>query len=107
MDVADLEKVAKNRVGWRHTVKEGCNTFEKQRLKHADLNRAVRKGNAINLPDEMNSWMCKACRRVLLSKAGYVNYQKKAHTHVQTQSKYKLVLPQKPDSTTCVDCKKV
>ena len=56
MDVAKWEKVAKNREGWRHMVKEGCNTtFEKQRFKHADLNHAVRKDNVINLPDEMNS----------------------------------------------------
>ena len=85
MDVANWEKVDKNREGWKHTVKEGCNTFQKQRLKHADFNRAVRKGNAINLPDEMNSWMCKTCGRVLLSKAGYVNHQK-AHTHTCTNS---------------------
>ena len=106
MDVGNWEKVAENRASWRSSVKEGCNMFEKQRLKHAKLKRAARKGNNINLTGELKTWNCETCGRVLLSKAGYVNHLK-AHTHVQTQSRYTSLLPPKPDSTTCVVCNKV
>jgi hypothetical protein len=106
INVVDWEKTAQNRAGWRHSVKEGCNTFEKQRLRHAKVKRDARKGIVINLPDEMKSWMCETCGRVLLSKAGYVNHQK-AHTHAQCQSEYTPLLPPQPGNTSCVVCSKV
>ena len=63
INVDDWEKAAKNRAGWRHSVKEGRNTFEKQRLKHAKVKRDARKGIVVNLPDEMKSWKCETCGR--------------------------------------------
>ena len=87
-------------------MKEGCNTFEKQRLKHAKPKRGARKNNDINLTDEMKTWKSDTYGRVKSSKAGYVNHQK-AHSHVQRQSRYTPLLPSQPENTSCVVCNKV
>ena len=86
-------------------MKEGCGSFEKERLKHAEIKRDVRKGKEIDLLGEMNTWRCETCSRVLLSKAGYINHIK-VHEKEQKRSTY-AHLPPKPQEKTCVICSKV
>ena len=106
INVENWEGEAKNRASWRHAVKEGCHRFEKERLKHAETKRGIRKGEVIVLPAEMKTWRCKACGRTLLSKAGYVNHIK-THKRVQNHSTYAQVLPPKPQEKTCAICNKL
>ena len=54
------------------------------------------------LPDDVKSWKCEICARILLSKAGYVNH-KKSH---EKGLGYANLLPSRPADTTCVICSK-
>ena len=72
INVSDWLELAVNRNDWRHSVKKGCDMFEKK-IGHAELKRALRKDTMTNLTDNLKSWVCGTCGRALLSKAGYVN----------------------------------
>ena len=83
-------------------VKAGCGSLHVKRLERAKLKRALRKGNREDLPCDHANWICETCGRVLLSKAGYVNHIK---SHIDRPSSSSV--PQRPDSTVCVICRKV
>ena len=59
-----------------YLLKRGAEVSEKERVDRAELKRSVRKGNMSVLPDDVKSWKCEICVRILLSKAGYVNHKK-------------------------------
>ena len=59
-----------------YLLKRGAEVSEKERIDRAELKRSVRKGNMSVLPDDVKSWKCEICVRILLSKAGYVNHKK-------------------------------
>ena len=54
------------------------------------------------LPDDVKSWKCEICARILLSKAGYVN-RKKSH---EKDLGYANLLPSRSADTICVICSK-
>ncbi|XP_044163874.1 PR domain zinc finger protein 5-like [Acropora millepora] len=89
--VENWETLAKSRSEWRQLLKRGAEVSEKERIDRAELKRTLRKGNMSVLPDDVKSWKCEICARILLSKAGYVNHKK---------------LPSRPADTTCVICSK-
>ena len=43
IDVDDWEALTKNRVSWRRHIRERCSSFERKRVEHAELKRALRK----------------------------------------------------------------
>ena len=105
LGVGDWEEKTLSRVEWRHSIRDGCRTFEDERLKHAQLKRDARKGGStVSESDNLPSWKCGVCQRVLLSKAGYVNHIK-SHDNNSKQSSY-TSLPARPPNNTCVICNK-
>ena len=75
--VADWETSANKRSLWRTMIRKGVETFEEDRVKHAELKRSLRKDNVSVVPEDIKSWKCEICARILLSKAGYVNHKKR------------------------------
>ena len=71
-------------------------------MAHNKLKRDLHKGVPTNLDVNINRWDCETCRRILLSKAGFVNHQK-SHAYQPPGD----VLPPRPKETTCVLCSKV
>ena len=69
------ETLGKSRCEWRHLLKRGAVVSEKERFDHAELKRSLRTGNMSVLPDDVKSWKCEICARILLSKAGYGLHQ--------------------------------
>ena len=58
-------------------VRGRCSTFERKRVEHAELKRALRKQDDSAVPtDVMNELKCSVCGCLLLSKAGLVNHLK-------------------------------
>ena len=74
--VENWETLAKSRTEWRQLLKRGAEFSEKERIDRAELKRSLRKGNMSVLPDDVKSWKCEICARILLSKASYVNHKK-------------------------------
>ena len=98
IDVDTWELTAVDRDVWRELVKTGCGSLHAKRLGRTKLKRALRKGSPENLPCDHANWIWETCRRVRLSKAGYVN-------HIDRPSSSSV--PQRPDSTMCVISGKV
>ena len=44
LDLENWEERTLNRVEWRHNFHEGCNIFERERVKHAEIKRYLREG---------------------------------------------------------------
>ena len=77
IDVDNWEALTKNRASWRKLIRERCSNFERKRVEHAELKRALRKQNDSAVPaDVINELKCSVCGRLLLSKAGLVNHLK-------------------------------
>ena len=96
IDADTREATVVDRGAWRELVKNGCGSLHVKRLERARLKRALRKGNRENLPGDHTNWICEMCRRVLLSKAGYVNHMKSYTDRPSSSS-----VPQQPDGTVC------
>ena len=96
--VENWETLSKSRTEWRQLLKRGAEVSEKERIDRLELKRSLRKGNMSVLPDDVKSWKCEICARILLSKAGYVNH-KKSH---EKDLGYANLLPSRPADTTCV-----
>ena len=62
--------------------------FEKKKIGHAELKRALRKDTMTNLTDNLKSWVCGTCGRALLSKAGYVKCTSRPRTEVYFYIRY-------------------
>ena len=86
-------------------MKEGCDLFEKERVKDAALRRKLRKGDD-SVPENVKIWKCEICGRVLLSKAGYVNHVK-SHSGSQNQAAYENIISSRPPENICAVCNKV
>ena len=98
------QELALNPLKWKDTVKEGCKAFESNRIDRADMKRKVRKKIPCNIPEDVKTWPCEHCGRVLLSKAGYTS-----HVKIHLTENVSLTdgsIPIRPDDVTCVICLK-
>jgi len=68
------------------------------------MKRKVRKKIPCNIPEDVKTWPCEHCGRVLLSKAGYTS-----HVKIHLTENVSLTdgsIPIRPDDVTCVICLK-
>ena len=101
VDPDNWEELAKNRNEWRRLISTGCDVFEKKRVEHSILKRALRKQEENDLIASLSQELkCIYCGRILLSKAGLVNHLK-SHEERQNQAVYKDSLPPRPANHTC------
>ena len=104
VDPDNWEELAKNRNEWRRLIRTGCDVFEKKRVEHYILKRALRKQEENDLIASLSQELkCIYCGRILLSKAGLVNHLK-SHEERQNQAVYKDSLPPRPANHTCSIC---
>ena len=80
------ETMACDRVAWRKLVYESVDSFEKGRIEHAGLKRAVRKGQPHALIASSNTITCPICHRILLCRAGYISQMRMHERHTQVQT---------------------
>ena len=104
IDVDNWEGLTENRASWRKSVRQGCDDFEKKRVDHAILKRALRKQEENEITaDVVQDLKCHICGRILLSRAGYVNHLK-SHEQRQNQDVFKDILSPRPTNYTCSIC---
>ena len=104
--VGNWKEPAANCSKWRHSIEKGCDSFEKEKLKHVRVKRGLREGTNPNLPDSTTTWQYNVCGRGLLLQAGYANHLK-SKNNLQKQSDCTDLLPSPPPESTCVICGKV
>ena len=76
-DVNTWEALAANRAPWRNAVYVRCEIFEKRKVEHAVLQRALRKQDVNAIPtDIQDALKCEICSRLVLSKAGMISHMK-------------------------------
>ena len=104
IDVDDWEALTKNCASWRKPIRERCSSFERKRVEHAELKRALRKQDDSAVPaDIMNELKCRVCGRLLLSKASLVNHLK-SHGQWTNEEADEEALPGRPRNHTCPTC---
>ena len=104
INVDDWEASTKHRASWRKVIRERCSSFERKRVEHAELKRALRKQDDSAVPaDVINELKCSVCGRLLLSKAGLVNHLK-SHGQWTNEEVDEEALPGRPRNHTCPTC---
>ena len=88
--VQSWEELAADRQKWRKAIHEGVDLFERNRIKHAQYKRSVRKKELMAAPKEAaGSVKCEICGRMCLSLAGYRSHMR-SHEETPGQVQYPL-----------------
>ena len=105
IDEKNWETLSQSRSAWRKVIFDGCKAFERKRIEHSNLKRALKKQDTSAIPDGFQSdHICNTCGRVCLSKAGLASHQR-SHGN-QAQYDYPDSFPL-PPVYRCQVCTKV
>lgn len=77
--IIHIMHIYKRRIDRRHFIMKGCNAFEDEYSRHAQIKCDLLKGTHSGLPGNMQSWKCDVYESMLLPRAGYENHLKGNH----------------------------